>query len=169
MIIDLIALEGNSKSIETQIVADAIDLESGHARLLGPVNLKCEVALNGFQATVSGKIDANLEIDCARCLIPVNVSFPIDLEVEFVDKEHFGSEGEHEIDPSNLSADVLESEQLDLIAVVREQLVLNLPETTFCTDDCKGLCEFCGTNLNLKDCSCSSEELDPRWSALKNL
>ena len=38
-----------------------------------------------------------------------------------------------------------------------------------CKEDCKGLCQKCGTDLNKEKCSCKAEEIDPRWKPLVNL
>ncbi|MFB3072964.1 MAG: DUF177 domain-containing protein [bacterium] len=38
-----------------------------------------------------------------------------------------------------------------------------------CHPDCKGLCSSCGSNRNLVPCSCSAEEVDERFAALKQL
>ena len=65
--------------------------------------------------------------------------------------------------------DEMEGSEIDLAEIAREQILLDLPQQFFCKDDCKGLCEKCGTNLNLKDCDCEDDEIDPRWAALKNL
>ena len=61
------------------------------------------------------------------------------------------------------------SEVGDSVEVVREQILLAMPEQVFCWEDCKGLCPKCGTNLNLIDCKCADDEVDPRWAALKSL
>ncbi|NMA14219.1 MAG: DUF177 domain-containing protein [Clostridia bacterium] len=39
---------------------------------------------------------------------------------------------------------------------------------TLCREDCKGLCPICGSNLNIKQCRCERESIDPRLAALKN-
>jgi uncharacterized protein len=59
--------------------------------------------------------------------------------------------------------------ELDLTELAREQILLNLPSQVFCREDCQGLCQKCGANLNLIDCSCEESEVDPRWAALRNL
>ena len=46
--------------------------------------------------------------------------------------------------------------------------VLNMDSKMLCSEDCKGLCCGCGTNLNFEDCSCE-KEVDPRLAALKQL
>ncbi|MGA9384480.1 MAG: DUF177 domain-containing protein, partial [Candidatus Sulfotelmatobacter sp.] len=38
-----------------------------------------------------------------------------------------------------------------------------------CRDDCKGMCPQCGKNLNQEQCSCSVEQEEPRWAALKEI
>jgi uncharacterized protein len=93
----------------------------------------------------------------------------IDFAASFVAPENFAADKEREVSAEDLDVDVLESDQLDLNQLVREQIVLNFPEQVFCEPDCKGLCPKCGANRNLIDCNCDLEETDPRWAALKNL
>ena len=169
MLIDLSALGGRSKQVEISVGADDLDLALEHARLTAPAQFSGEVSGDDFRANVRGRIDSNFELDCTRCLEPVKISLPIEFSSEFVAKEHFGSEGEHEIDPENLTANSLDGDRIDLTEVVREQILLNLPEQMYCRDDCKGICESCGVNRNLSDCGCEADEADPRWAALKNL
>ncbi|MCI0532052.1 MAG: DUF177 domain-containing protein, partial [candidate division Zixibacteria bacterium] len=57
----------------------------------------------------------------------------------------------------------------DLNPRVREAMILILPIKPLCKEDCKGLCQLCGTNLNEKTCKCVKETADPRWSRLKEL
>jgi uncharacterized protein len=38
-----------------------------------------------------------------------------------------------------------------------------------CSEDCKGLCQKCGADLNHGKCNCPEHEPDPRWAALKKL
>ena len=169
MIVDLNTLGNRSKHVDTEIAPDEIDFGLENVRTVSPIQLSCEIERSDFRTDVTGNIAAKFEIDCTRCLEAVK--FPLDFrfDVEFVDAEHFGTSGEHEIDAKDLSTDALPSEQLELSELAREQILLNLPEQVFCNDDCKGLCEICGTNRNLIDCNCKETEVDPRWSALKDL
>jgi uncharacterized protein len=169
MIIDLNALGERSKTVDTEIDPKEIELELENVRTVSPIHLVCAIEHSDFRTNVDGTIAAQLDIDCTRCLEAVKVPLEFTFDVEFVDAAHFGSSGEHEIDAKDLSTDALFSEQLDLNDLIREQILLSLPERVFCKEDCKGLCEICGTNRNLKDCNCSETEVDPRWSALKDL
>ena len=57
--------------------------------------------------------------------------------------------------------------KLDLDDIVISDILLSLPQKNLCKDDCKGLCQICGKNLNEGDCSCDKREIDPRLEMLK--
>ena len=56
---------------------------------------------------------------------------------------------------------------LELDDIVISDILLSLPQKNLCKDDCKGLCQICGKNLNEGDCSCDKREIDPRLEMLK--
>lgn len=57
--------------------------------------------------------------------------------------------------------------KLELDDIVISDILLSLPQKNLCKDDCKGLCQICGKNLNEDDCSCDKREIDPRLEMLK--
>lgn len=107
---------------------------------------------------VTGHVRAALEARCARCL----EELPGDLEVRvcelFAGPGHLPDKGEdiYEVSGTNI----------DLEPMVRDALALELPLNPLCSADCKGLCGGCGVNLNNGECTCTTEEVDPRWAAL---
>ncbi len=52
--------------------------------------------------------------------------------------------------------------------LVREDIILSLPSSYLCREDCKGVCQYCGKNLNTGSCSCRAPA-DPRLAALRQL
>lgn len=46
---------------------------------------------------------------------------------------------------------------LDIDELVRTDILLALPISSLCSDDCKGLCQSCGCNLNEKSCDCAKD------------
>lgn len=61
-------------------------------------------------------------------------------------------------------------ETVDLTADVREDILLSLPPYPLCEDSCKGVCPYCGKNLNEGPCSCRPEPDNPgTWAALDGL
>jgi uncharacterized protein len=52
--------------------------------------------------------------------------------------------------------------------MIREELILAVPEYVLCREECRGLCPRCGKDLNEGPCACRPEP-DPRWAALEAL
>ncbi|MEJ7849386.1 MAG: DUF177 domain-containing protein [Pyrinomonadaceae bacterium] len=166
MIIDLGNFEG-SLQFDFSATTEEFELGTNDFRLLSDVKAIGEVVKHTAQTDVAGKITADAEFDCSRCLTPIKQDFNVAFDVSYITEMPEAATAE--IEAGDLDTDVLADESLDLKEVVREQILLNLPEQVFCTEDCKGLCQKCGANRNLIDCNCEEKEIDPRWSALKNL
>lgn len=75
---------------------------------------------------------------------------------------------EKELGDDDMGIIYVEEDEIDLHDVVRQEIIYILPVRMVCGEDCKGLCQSCGENLNLGKCNCETEA-DPRWSALKNI
>jgi uncharacterized protein len=168
MNVDLTSVSG-SASYEFDIPAEEIGLDTPGVRLSGPVHFSCEIDKHLIETEITGRIKADAEVDCTRCLQPAPAKMDIKFDVSFVEPDAFPADKELELKDEDLDRDVLQSETIDLKEIAREQILLNLPERVFCKEDCKGLCPKCGTNLNTAACHCSDDEIDPRWAALKNL
>ena len=117
---------------------------------------------------VVGKLDATLEVNCARCLDPVThtVNWAFDLLYRPLGVDRRAEEVA--ISEADTEIGYYEGEGLVLEDVVREQVLLASPVKLVCRDDCKGLCPQCGANLNAQTCNCQQPG-DPRWAALSEL
>jgi uncharacterized protein len=109
---------------------------------------------------VQVKMRANLLATCVRCLKDYNQH----LEIEFTELYAFSKR-------STTDSDLLlpEDGYIDLGALVREYMLLEVPINSLCKPDCKGLCPVCGENLNEVACDHDDETSDPRLSVLKSL
>jgi len=76
---------------------------------------------------------------------------------------------EAEVAEQELDESLVIGGKIDMADIVREQILLAIPEQLLCSEDCRGLCPKCGENRNLIDCNCADDDIDPRWAALKNL
>jgi uncharacterized protein len=169
MLIDLNGLRGNRAEFRLELATEQVDLETEGVSIGSTIKADILVERSADRIRVSGPAECDLKIDCIRCLEPVARSLKFDVEAGFVPEEHFSSESEHQVGGEDLSVDVYRDDSLDLAEIVREQILLNLPDGQLCGPDCKGLCEKCGSNRNLIDCDCKDEEIDPRWEALRSL
>ena len=58
---------------------------------------------------------------------------------------------------------------VDIDDIVASNFLMNVEGKYLCSEDCKGLCQHCGADLNEGDCGCSQENIDPRWAALVDI
>lgn len=63
---------------------------------------------------------------------------------------------------------VVDNNQINLDDLVYQEIQLFLPQKMLCKDDCKGICQKCGKNLNYEQCDCKPD-VDPRMAALLQL
>jgi uncharacterized protein len=169
MIINLITLENSPYEFDFSISPEEIALEPDEGRLKNPARIVGKLTRHIAQIDVEGTISAELEIECTRCLKKIDKQFELPFEAAFVAPENYTQAKEAELNAEDLDVSILEGNEIDVSELVREQILLNLPEQVFCSEDCKGLCEKCGANRNLINCNCLENEVDPRWAALKNL
>ncbi len=113
--------------------------------------------------------DGDFTLLCARCLDPVPQRLTGDFDLIFRPEAADSDSGERSITEEETEIGYYEERGLVLDDVVREQVLLSLPNRTLCSPDCKGLCQHCGANLNTATCNCERASTDPRWSALAGL
>jgi uncharacterized metal-binding protein YceD (DUF177 family) len=123
------------------------------------LRLRLEAVMEGV--LVTGEADVPLVGSCARCLEPVEDSLELDLQDLFA-YEGSTTEATSEEDEVRL----VEGDRIDLEPMVRDAVVLALPLSPVCSDDCRGLCVDCGQRLDDLPADHSHEVRDPRWAAL---
>lgn len=168
MIVDLNSFE-RERAIDETIPAGGLDLDLPNARVVGAIEIKGSLKKSAAATALIGRLTGELETDCDRCLEPQRRPIDIELDLEFVPDNSFGSEANLELQPGDLKLDALAEDKIDLNEIAREQILLDVPQQFFCKEDCQGLCQKCGVNLNAEQCDCEDSEIDPRWAALKNL
>lgn len=105
-----------------------------------------------------GRVRTEVRVTCRRCLEAVTAEVDDAVRLLF-------TEDEDNDDPAAVTIPPRAAE-LDLAGVIREALILAVPEYPLCRDDCRGLCPRCGADLNDGPCGCRLEA-DPRWAALQ--
>ena len=63
----------------------------------------------------------------------------------------------------------IQDSHIDVEELVQNEIFVNLPMKVLCSEDCKGICNRCGTNLNQMTCDCDTTELDPRMSKVLDI
>lgn len=157
------------KAVSRSFEAREIDLTGEIISLDGPVSLTGQLARDDARVELTAKLEGDANIICTRCLVPVRKRLDVDFRDVFVEPVSDSEATDAEISAQDLDESITADGMIDLADVVREQILLALPEQVFCKEDCRGLCPQCGENLNLIDCNCADAEVDPRWAALRDL
>jgi uncharacterized protein len=125
------------------------------------LDLRLESVMEGV--LVSGTATVPLSGECGRCLEPVSQSLTVDLQ-ELYSYPGSGSGGDADDETARMEGDLL-----DLEPVLRDAVVLALPLTPLCREDCSGLCAGCGERLDDLPEDHSHGAPDPRWAGLAGL
>lgn len=129
------------------------------AAFSGPVTASGEVRNTAGILELDAVVEADMTVRCDRCsaefsrkqTLPVKVTLKAD-----PDEDDY-----EELFP-------LEGDGIDVSDVLETCFILNMDQKFLCSEDCKGLCETCGKNLNDGPCSCG-KQLDPRMAVLSQL
>lgn len=144
-----------------------VELEDEGARLVAAAEVRGEASLRGEEVRVRGEIKTEVELLCDRCAAPSRAPLEVEFDTRFIPQALAAGETDNvELLTEDLGLASYEDGAVDLDELVREQILLALPSRNLCREDCKGLCQKCGADLNAGQCSCEQGETDPRWAAL---
>jgi uncharacterized protein len=111
---------------------------------------------------VTGTARTVVEGECSRCLEPLSAEVEVELTELYAYPDSTTDETTEEDEVSRLHDDLI-----DLEPVVRDAVVLSLPQVPLCSPDCPGLCVYCGGRLADLGPDHGHETIDPRWAALQ--
>lgn len=153
-ILDLATLKPTLNRLEVEAPSREVELPEEEWR--GDVHASLRVELSGARVSVRGTVKSTAHLECWRCLRPFELGVTADLTV-YADRSgagrNPGEQIELERDHYMLFHD---GRRLDLRESVREALLLELPITPHCREDCPGLCPKCGADLNDGPCGCTA-------------
>ncbi len=129
-------------------------------RILAPVELDLSVTNAGDFLWAVGEVSATVGLSCSRCIGEYTARTTGRFEEKY--RLHGGADEEGNEIP-------YAADEIDFTEHVIESLVLSLPMKPLCKENCLGLCQYCGQDLNTGDCSCRVDKGDPRLSVLKDL
>ncbi|HEX6649379.1 MAG TPA: DUF177 domain-containing protein [Pyrinomonadaceae bacterium] len=169
MRIELENLEGGKGVFAHVYRPDELDPVDERIKLTEPAAVNGQIRLSGHDVVVNGHIDTRAQVDCDRCLKPVEMPVSADFELEYITGSDYESSQAAELTEAEMSIAVFDGKAIDVDEVVKEQILLAVPTRMLCREDCKGICPECGMDKNTGECQCVTDDIDPRWAALKNL
>lgn len=116
------------------------------------------------QILLTANSEFKVKFECDRCAIQFNRYLTSEYKMVYLMNE--APEESESINVSYLNRDV---DKIDVAEDVKEFALLAVPMKNLCKEDCKGLCSKCGADLNMEQCNCKIDEIDPRWKPLVDL
>ena len=162
---DVFTSEGKVKSEDFAIEMTVFESKMGKYPIAEKSLLHLTLTNEGNgRVKADGKAEITQVMECDRCLKEMPVQIVLDFERMLYSPDVMNSELEEESDHG-----VMDGYQLDIEALVYNELLMNQPEKVLCKPDCKGICKKCGKDLNEEDCGCDTFVPDPRMAVLQDI
>lgn len=155
---EIVSKKEISKTIDLIVKKDTILLPGEEIKVLEQITFSGKANMFDDIITLQGDITAKLELECSRCLKNFSVHIKTDIDEKFSN-----------VLKEDESIALVEGDVLDVAEAIVSNVISTLPIKRICEQQCKGLCQSCGTDLNLHKCHCNDSDIDIRFEKLKNL
>ncbi len=126
------------------------------------LNLRLESVSEGV--LVSGTVSGPLSGECGRCLRPISAMVDVSIQELYAYPDSVTDVTSDDDEVGRLMDDLI-----DLEPVLRDTVVLSLPNNPLCRQDCPGLCPECGVPRDELPADHGHGQMDPRWAVLSQL
>ena len=169
MRIELRDLDDSGKDFDITFEPDAVDLIGKFSKLGEPARFCGKIVKDEWLTSVQASARVRVKRRCDRCFGPGELEHSVEVDEVYVFHADLSEDREKSLDAKDRDYSVLDNAFVDLKEVFTEQVLVSLPDTFLCSDDCTGLCPVCGQRKDNGDCGCEEDEIDPRWEALRGL
>ncbi len=143
---EIFQIEGMHLPVDYAITPEELAQVRGYV-FRTPVYVKGDFHNRAGIVTLRYTVSCTLDMVCDRCLAELSKSYAYEFTHTVVQTLH--SEGE-----AYDTYLVAEHDSIDMNETALSDLLLMLPTKMLCREDCKGLCDVCGCNLNEETCGC---------------
>ncbi len=125
-----------------------------------PLHVDGAITNNTKSLELNAHVTGEMQVQCARCRKDITV--PVEFDISEVIMQDNGEITDEDVI-------VIDEEEIDIYDIILNNFLMNVEGKYLCKEDCKGLCTKCGKDLNLGDCGCDNDEIDPRWAKLAEI
>ena len=143
---EIFQIEGMHLPVSYEITPEELSEVRGYT-FAAPVAVSGEFYNRAGIVTLKYTVSCTLDVVCDRCLSELKRDYSYDFSHTVVPS--LQSEGD--IYDTYL---VAQHDSIDMNETAISDLLLMLPTKMLCREDCKGLCDICGCNLNERTCNC---------------
>ncbi len=166
MLVDLSGIlksNGAKIDINTSILLPDTDFLGEMFSFNKPVCVKGSIFNDGETLEFNANIKGSTNVVCSRCLAPLEYEFDFDF-TEYLKQQDGMTDVDDESDIILFSGN-----SIDISDIILNNFLTGMPGKYLCSESCKGVCPDCGANLNVEQCSCNKDNIDPRFAVLKEL
>ncbi|MCD7958708.1 MAG: DUF177 domain-containing protein [Ruminococcus sp.] len=143
---ELFQIDGKKMPICYEIHPDELEYLHGY-QFNAPISIKGEIKNRVGIVTLKYSVNCMMHVTCDRCLKLLERTYSYDFKHMVVPVLHGEDDG------SDIYF-VVEDDRLDMNETAISDLLLMMPTKILCSEDCKGLCDICGCDLNKRTCDC---------------
>lgn len=151
----------------------------------GPLEIHLELMKPDGPISVTGTLEGTAIRQCVRCLTDYSDPLYVSLYAEYLPQTGASSKptaaeqgrkgarrAAQPVEPSEEADEEdelywFQGDHLDLVPMLREQVILAAPMQPLCREECLGLCSQCGQNLNERRCGCPPEQAPSPFRVLR--
>ena len=158
---DIIKDYGGKLVISESFSMGKVDFMGEEFSFLDPCQIEGTIVNNTKSLEISARVSGKAAVHCARCQKPmiIDASFPV-REILVREDTEIGDDDDVVTYSGN---------SVELSEAITNSFLMNLSGKYLCSEDCKGLCPHCGTDLNVGDCDCNKDIIDPRLEKLAEI
>ncbi|MDP7035397.1 MAG: DUF177 domain-containing protein [Planctomycetota bacterium] len=148
----------SGKDYTFEVPPDSIDLPKGVASLNSSVKTEVHCTRRETDVYIVGNSRASFWTECSRCLENTALNLRVKLEGYFQQISTEKMALSEEVGEEDVGYYYYNNNQIDLLPMIAEILVLDLPTYPLCDLNCQGICPECGRNKNRDTCSCGNPQ-----------
>ena len=142
--------------------------DSGECRFLSPLKLWLTISREFDHIRVNGRVETRVGLTCSRCLVPYESGVVSSFTIFYSRAADGPQDAEIELAEADLVSATYTGDEIDLSPEIAEQVMMEVPLKPLCKEECVGLCNKCGADLNSNECGCDRSELNFKMSVLKS-
>jgi uncharacterized protein len=162
------SLHEGKNTFHLSLDPSGFDFDPEKIDLKGAVECDITLTRNGTKVILQGTILFSFQLECARCFAPFTLKREESIIAHYVAEKRVYCE-EEGLSNEDMLSEQYTNDTIDARQLLHDTIMLSKPMKPLCNDDCRGLCPLCGQDLNKGTCSCTRDNSDPRWDALKKL
>jgi uncharacterized protein len=158
-ITDILMEVGLAKDFEGYLSLEDFVYQGDNIHFEKPFYVEGTVVNGGEFVMLSAHVQGHAALQCGICTEPYD--YTADNEIQ-INLKPIPDEDDPDIY-------VYSNNLIHLDDIIIREFILKLPVQRRCSVGCKGLCPYCGVNLNNEECQCTDEDRQPIDNRLRIL